>query len=133
MGEGAGVGAAVAGGEVALPANDVLVGGEAFEADGAAGVDLGCADAYLGSKAKAEAVGEAGAGIEEDGGGVDLVEEAGGGGGVGGADGFGVGGAIAVNVVDGVVEGGDDADGEGEVAVFGVPVCDFADGGGDGW
>ncbi len=127
VGEGMGIGAAVVGHEVALAADDVFVSGEAFEANGAAGVDFAGADADLGSEAEAEAVGEAGAGVEENGGGVDLVEEAGSGGGVRGADSLGVGGAVLVDVVDSLVEGVYDAEGEGEVAVFGVPIFHFAE------
>ena len=67
----------------------------------------------------------------EDVGGVDFGEEARGGGGVAGEDGVGVVRAVPLDVVERVVEGVDDADGEDEVGVLGVPfvVGDEVDGG----
>ena len=66
----------VAGGLLAVAAQQPAVGQQALDADGAARVQLVGADADLGAQAVAVAVGEAGAGVVEDAGGVDLGEEA---------------------------------------------------------
>ena len=116
------IGSRVVANDVARAGEAVFVGDDAVQADRAAGVQLAGADANLGTEAVAEAVGEAGGTVVEDVGGVDLGEEARGGGGVAGDDGVGVVRAVLLDMVEGVVERVDDADGEDEVGVLGVPL-----------
>ena len=72
--------AGVAGDDVSVAAQQVLIGGEAVEPDGAAGVGLASGDAEFGAESVSEAVGEARGGVVIDTGGIDTGEEFGGGG-----------------------------------------------------
>jgi len=94
------------------------------------GVDFVSGDADFGAEAEFSAVGEAGGGVVEGAGGVDLELEFGGVCFVGGDDAVAVFGGVVVDVGDGGVEVGDDFYGEDEVEVFGVVVvlCCFGEG-----
>ena len=96
--------------DLAVAAQEVFVGHEAVEADGAAGVELAGADADFGAEAVAEAVGKAGGAVAVDACGVHHLEEAVGGRVVAGDDGICVVGAEAVDVVDGFFDVGNDLD-----------------------
>ena len=84
--------------------DDVLVGRQLPKPHGSPGVELLGADADLGAEAELLAVGEAGGGVDHDGGGVDLGGEALGGGQVAGDDGFGVARTVTPDVIDGAAE-----------------------------
>ena len=88
--------------------DDVLGGGQLAQAHRAAGVELLGADADLGAEAELLAVDEAGRGVDEHRGGVDLAGEAVGRREVAGDDGLGVTRAVAGDVVDRLVERVDD-------------------------
>ena len=101
---------------------DVLVGTELVQAHGAAGVEAVGGDADFGTEAEFEAVGKAGTGVVEDGGGIDSGKELLGGVGVFGHDGIGVAGAAAVDPGDGCGGVGYDGDRDNVVVVFGGEV-----------
>ena len=107
---------------LAVAADDVLVGRQLAQADRAARVQLLGRVADLGAHAELEAVGEAGRGVGVDDGGVDPGGEALGGLLGGGDDRLRVAGAVAVDVLDRLLERVDDADGQLQVEVLGVPV-----------
>lgn len=118
--------------DVARAGEAVFVGDDAIEAHGTARVELAGADADLGAEAVAKAIGEARGAVVEDVGGVDFGEEARGGGGVLGEDGVSVVRAVLFDVAERGVERVDDADGEDQAGVLGVPfvVGDEIDGDG---
>src|SRR3546814_3086783 len=80
---------------LAFAVDDELERGELAQAHGAAGVELLGRYADLGAEAELLAVDEAGGGVHDDGGGVDLAGEALCGSQVGGADRLAVAGAVA--------------------------------------
>ena len=106
---------------------DVFVGAEFVQAHRPAGVEAVGGDADFGTEAELEAVGKAGAGVVEDGRGIDSGEELSGDFSVFGDDGIGVSGATAVDYADGSDCVGHDGNGEDEVVVLGgkVFVCGF--------
>src|SRR3546814_4279730 len=90
---------------LAFAVDDELERGELAQAHGAAGVELLGRYADLGAEAELLAVDEAGGGVHDDGGGVDLAGEALCGSQVGGDDRLAVAGAVAGDVGDGGIEG----------------------------
>ncbi|KAI6752779.1 hypothetical protein HG530_013531 [Fusarium avenaceum] len=95
----------------------VLVNGKTVKADRTAGMDLVCTDANLGAESITHAVGKTGGSVPVNAGRVYLVHETFGLGSVGGHDNIGVVRTVGVDVCDGLVNGGDglDAEGEGEM------------------
>ena len=108
--------------DLAVAVDDPLGAGQLAEPAGASGVVLVGADADLGAEAELAAVVEPGAGVDDHGRGVDLGDEPAGGGEVAGQDRLGVARAVAADVGDRGVERVDDADGQDQVEVLGVPV-----------
>ena len=100
----------------------VFVGAEFGEAHRAAGVEAVGADANFGTESEFEAVVEAGGRVPKNRGAVDFGEEAAGGGFVGGDDRVAVGGAVAVDERDGLIDGIDDADGDDVVEELGAEI-----------
>src|SRR5690606_37150392 len=90
--------------------DDELLGGQALQPHGAAGVELVGADADLGAQPVLEAVGEAGGGVHHHGAGIHLAQEAPRAGDVFGHDGFGVMRAVGGDVLHGGIHVGHDAD-----------------------
>ena len=80
------------------------------------------ADADLGAEAELASVVEPGAGVDDDGRGVDLGDEPAGGSEAPGQYGLGVARTVAGDVGDGVVNRVDHPDGQDQVEVFGIPV-----------
>lgn len=103
---------------VPFSVQEIFVGHKAFEADGASGVELARADADLCAEAVAEAVGEAGGAVAVNAGGVDHLHEFRGSGVVPGYDRVRVVGAVAVDVIDGFIDVGDDLERDDQVQVF---------------
>src|SRR5690606_5591935 len=116
-GAGAGSGGSAPGLAAAL--DDELQGGELPQPHRAASVQLLRGDADLGAEAELLAVHEAGGGVDEDRGGVDLLREAAGRPQVGGDDGLAVAAAVAGDVGDGGVERVDDPHGQLQVEELG--------------
>src|SRR4051794_34573559 len=114
---------------VTVAGDDPLVGGQVVGAHRPAGVEFVGADADLGAQAVLAAVGEAGAGVDDDRGAVDAGGEALDGAGVGAEDRVGVMRTVVVDVVDGGVDRVDDFDADDVGEVLLVPVLV---GGGDG-
>ena len=91
-------------GRVAVTVQDPLGGQESLDPHGAAGVDPAGGDADLGAESETVAVGHPAGAVGEDAGRVDGVEEGLLGVGVLRDDHVGVGGAVLVDVVDGIVD-----------------------------
>lgn len=87
-----------------IPCENPFVGGEGLQADGTTRVEFLGGDGDLPSQPKLSTVGEAGAGVDVDGGGIDFVDKALGVGGVVGEDAIRVLGGVQVDVVDSLVE-----------------------------
>ena len=84
--------------------DDVFVGGEFVEADGAAGVEAVGAASDLSAETEFKSVGEAGAGGDENGSRVDSLREFGCGVEVAGDDGVCVAAAFFIYEIDGIIE-----------------------------
>ena len=93
--------------DVPFPGDHVLDGGEFLEGQRAPGVQLLRGDADLGPQAEHAAVGEAGGRVDVDDGGIDGAREAAGGIQVAGDDGLRVPGAVAGDVLHGLVQARD--------------------------
>ena len=116
---------------MSVAVHQILVGGQGEETHRATGVELLGGDADLCAKSEVPSVGEAGGGVDVDGGGVDLTLEAAGGGHVLGDNGLAVTRGVAGDVGDGLVDGVHHTDRENEIVVLGVPVLlGCGDGGG---
>ena len=79
-------------------------------------------DTHFAAKAELPAVGEAGGGVDVDGGGVDIIEEALGGGFAFGHDRVRVVRRVRLNVRNGFVQRGDNADGQNVIEKFRVKI-----------
>src|SRR5471032_2865518 len=102
--------------------HDVLLAGQAFQTDRAAGVQLISRNADLGTQSVFETIGEAGRGVDHHRTGVDLGHEAPGLPLMFGNDGVAVVRAIVVDVFDGFIQPGHDADRQDRRQILGVPV-----------
>mmetsp|Transcript_6822 Transcript_6822/g.19668 ORF Transcript_6822/g.19668 Transcript_6822/m.19668 type:complete len:436 (-) Transcript_6822:1878-3185(-) len=104
--------------QVAVPPHEEAGGHEALYPHGAPRVDAGCADAHLGAQPITEAVGEAGGGVPVHAGAVHLAQE------ILGCllvvcdNGIGVGGAVLMNVVDGLLHAVHQLQGERRGAIL---------------
>ena len=113
---------ALLGPDLALALHDPLGGGQLGQAHGAAGVQLLGGNAHLGAQAQLAAVGEAGGGVHDHRGRIDLGDEALGVGEVVGQDRLGVPGGPGADVLDGVVQAVHHGHRQVQVHVFGGPV-----------
>src|SRR5579859_5346921 len=108
--------------QLAVANDNELVAGQFLEAHRTAGVDFVGGNADLGAEPILAAVGEAGAGVPKHAGAVDFAQEFLGSRFVARDDRVAVGGPVFRNVIDGFVDVLDDAYGENEVEIFGVPI-----------
>src|SRR5262249_13015195 len=107
---------------LAAAAQNVLVGEQPFQADGAASVEFAVADTHFGAQTIAEAVSKGGGSVVEHAGGMHFAQEGFRGFVVAGEDAFCMARTIVVNVLDGFGEVAYDPDCNFQVAVFGAPV-----------
>jgi len=107
---------------VAVAGNHPLVSCEISCPHRSAGVEFVGADADFRAQAIFAAIGEAGAGVDEDAGAVDFGGEFLDGLRVAAEDGVGVVRAVVIDVVDGFLDTAYDLDADGEGEVFGVPI-----------
>src|SRR5512134_374278 len=127
------------GADLAVAEDDVLLGGQALEADRAARVQLVGRDADFGAQSVLVTVGEARGGVPHDRARVDLAQKPLGSRAVAGDDGIGMLRAVLRDVLDRFVEALYHADGDDGCKPFGVvvvlrgfPAFDVLQGGGVG-
>merc|ERR1711962_1887308 len=103
---------------VTIAREDPFCGQKPLNSHRTASMDPRSGDANLRAQTKSVSVGHSGAAVGKDAGGVNGVQEGVDGVRVLGDDDVGVGGSVAVDVVDGLVDGLDNLDGAPEVTVL---------------